>query len=300
MVHSDLKNTIDLIKNINGLQLNFNNQNLTFKHFTRNSKFITFTNHSGIDVNLSIDELNNKYKKKYTIDSENSIDTSIFNSNKNKNKNLKEGNQFNDISSTSNSFMSKLNNNLSNSNKNSEEYNFKKLKGGNQFSDMSATSNSFMSKLNNNSDDSLTSNSLNLPSATSNSFMSKINDNIVDSVTSNTFVGGNINETNLISLDETSIFEDSISQKGGYNEDVNTIISIDLDNLKINRTDKDTVNYSSNSTLNSLSEINKNNEFSDSKILNKFLKQNGGGKNLVNSGFKTYNINSSSTSSVCE
>jgi hypothetical protein len=87
MVHSDLKNTIDLIKNINGLQLNFNNQNLIFKQFIRNSKYITFTNQSGVDVNLSIDDLNNKYKKKYNIDSENSVDTSIFNSN-NKSKDI--------------------------------------------------------------------------------------------------------------------------------------------------------------------------------------------------------------------
>jgi len=64
MVHSDLKNTIDLIKNINGLQLNFNGQNLSFKQYSKNSKHITFTNPIGIDVNVSLDELNNQYKKK--------------------------------------------------------------------------------------------------------------------------------------------------------------------------------------------------------------------------------------------
>ena len=57
MVQSDFKNTIDLIKNINKLQLNFNNQNLSFKEYSKNSKYITFTNQSGTDVNVSLDEL---------------------------------------------------------------------------------------------------------------------------------------------------------------------------------------------------------------------------------------------------
>ena len=63
MVQSDFKNTIDLIKNINGLQLNFNNQNLSFKQYSKNSKHITFTNQSGMDVNIPLEELNNQYKK---------------------------------------------------------------------------------------------------------------------------------------------------------------------------------------------------------------------------------------------
>jgi hypothetical protein len=327
MVHSDLKNTIDLIKNINELQLNFNNQNLIFKQFIRNSKYVTFTNQSGVDVNLSIEDINNKYKKKYSIDSENSIDTSIFNSN----KNLKGGNKLSDMSATSNSFMSKLNN-KSNLSLTSEDYDNKNLNGGNFTDDMSATSNSFMSKLNNNNfNTSLTSdsdNNLNEISATSNSFMSKINNNLNDSLTSSTMYGGSINESNL-SLEEASVFEDtvsqkggysknnisnfdnsevnsifegSLSQKGGYEEDIKSIISINLDNLKLNKSDKDSVNYSnSNSTLNSISDISKmNSDISDSKILNKILKQNGGGSNLVSTGFRTYNINSSSTSSICE
>lgn len=380
MVHSDLKNTIDLIKNINELQLNFNNQNLVFKQFIRNSKYITFTNQSGVDVNLLIDDINNKYKKKYNIDSENSVDTSIFNSN----KNLKGGNDIslnsnnsmskinnnlnnsltsnlsNSLSTTSNSFISKLNNKLSdsltsevysntnlnggnindmNSSSNTlsklndklnvtltnEEYSYKNLNSDN-FNDVSATSNSFMSKFNNKINYSLTSDSSNL-SMTSNSFMSKINNNnLTDSLTSNTLVGGNINDSNLsldeasvfedsvlqaggfiknniinsVNLEENSVFEDSITQKGGYEEDIKSIISINLDDFKINKSDKDSVSYKSNSTLNSLSEINANSEISDSKILNKILKQNGGGSNFVNTGFRTYNINSSSTSSICE
>ena len=110
MVHSDFKNTIDLIKNINGLQLNFNNQNLNFKQYSKNSKHITFTNQSGMDVNIPLEELNNQYKKKYTISNESSIDTSIFNS---KNKALIGGNDDikDDISATSVSYMSKINNN---------------------------------------------------------------------------------------------------------------------------------------------------------------------------------------------
>ena len=73
----------------------------------------------------------------------------------------------------------------------------------------------------------------------------------------------------------------------------------------MNLSETDSVNYNSasNSTLNSLTECNnysKNNNISDSKILNKFLRQSGGGNSNIVSGFRTYNINSSSTSSVCE
>ena len=266
MINSDLKNTIDLIKNINGLQLNFNNQNLNFKQYSKNSKYITFTNQSGMDVNVPIEDLKNQYNKKYTIDMESSVDTSIFNSSKNKT---------------------------------TEEYNIKNLHGGNlhggnSYGEISSTSNSFMSKINNNIADSLTSNSSLLKSQSSE----------ISETSINSLVGGNIEEYSITSLDETSVFEsDSRMQKGGNNEDINSSISINLDNLKINQSDTDSVNYNSSSTLNSLTEIRnytKNDNFADSKILNKFLKQGGGGNNLYNSELKSYNINSSSTSSVCE
>lgn len=261
MINSDLKNTIDLIKNINGLQLNFNNQNLNFKQYSKNSKYITFTNQSGIDVNVPIEDLKNQYNKKYTIDMESSVDTSIFNSSKNKN---------------------------------TEEYNIKNLHGGNSYGEISSTSNSFMSKINNNIADSLTSNSSLLRSQSSELSETSIN----------SLVGGNIEEYSITSLEETSVFEsDSRMQKGGNNEDINSSISINLDNLKINQSETDSVNYNSSSTLNSLTEIRnytKNDNLADSKILNKFLKQSGGGNNVYNSELKSYNINSSSTSSVCE
>jgi hypothetical protein len=260
MVHSDLKNTIDLIKNINGLQLNFNGQNLSFKQYSKNSKHITFTNPIGIDVNVSLDELNNQYKKKYSVESESSVDTSIFNSNKNK-----------------------------------DEYN---LNGGNMTNEISATSTSFMSKINNNN---FTANSL-----TSNSSLLSSQSSVMSATSYNSLVGGNVEEFSMTSLDETSVFETEVNaQQGGYNEDANSVISINLNDFKMNLSETDSVNYNSasNSTLNSLTECNnysKNNNISDSKILNKFLRQSGGGNSNIVSGFRTYNINSSSTSSVCE
>jgi hypothetical protein len=299
MVHSDLKNTIDLIKNINGLQLNFNNQNLNFKQYSRNSKYITFTNQEGIDVNIPLEELNNQYKKKYIISNESSIDTSIFNS---KNKVLIGGNQ--EISATSASFMSKIdNNNITNSltsdfslKKNSLKTNTT-LFGEND--DISDTSASFMSKINNdNIANSLTSDS----SLKSNS-----------SKTSVFLVGGNNEDYGSTSYEEASAFEtESLSilknkeiLKGGGEDFNNTFVTINLERirnqLKNDNSKSDTVNYESSSTLNSLSEFNNmSNQVSDTVAINKFLGQRGGGNSFQLNNTKSYNINSSSTSSVCE
>jgi hypothetical protein len=263
MIYSDLKNTIDLIKNINGLQLNFNNQNLTFKQYSRNSKYITFTNQSGLDINVPLDELNNQYKKKYTISNESSVDTSIFNS---KNKTLVGGND--DISSTSASFISKINND--------------------------------------NIRNSLTSDS---------SLISNL------SKTSVFLQGGNNEEFSATSFEEASAFEtESLSTfkgeellggnyddnlEGGGEEINNTFMTINLEeirnNLRNDRLTSDTVNYQSSSTLNSLTEFkDMSNQVSDTAVINKLLQQTGGGNNLFVNNNKIYNINSSSTSSVCE
>jgi len=298
MVHSDLKNTIDLIKNINGLQLNFNNQNLNFKQYSRNSKYITFTNQAGIDVNVPLDDLNNQYKKKYIISNESSVDTSIFNS---KNKSLGGGNE--DISATSASFMSKIKNDniavsltsdlliKSNSSKTSVF-----LVGGNN-EDNSATSTSFMSKINNDDiGNSLTSNS------SQNSNLSN---------TSIFLVGGNNEDLSPTSYEEASAFEsESLSKNeklvGGGSENINNkFVSINLNDIrnKIKNEDSrsDTINYESSSTLNSITELkHMSNQVSDSVPLNKLLKQNGGGNSSFINNNKSYNINSSSTSSVCE
>jgi len=335
MSHSELKNTIDLIKNINGLQLNYGNQNLSFKNYSKNNKFITFTNQSGSDVNVPLEELNNQYKKKYTISNASSVDTSIFNS---KNKKLVGGNE--DFSATSSSFASKIN----------------ILQGGG----ISQTSEDFMSKINKEDvNNSLTSDSSLNESANNNSIlkggkndtisqtsednMSKINkedvnnsltsDSSLKSNTSSFLVGGknNDNEYSMTSLDEASAFEtESISSikntennlKGGYNEDMiansdnelmtsesdnpnKTYISINLDEIKNNfksdTLNSDTINYD-NSTLNSLTEFNNlSAQASETGALNILTRQTGGGNNLNNSTFtRSYNINSSSTSSICE
>ena len=343
MVHSDLKNTIDLIKNINGLQLNFNNQNLSFKQYSRNSKNITFTNQLGMDVNVSLEELNNQYKKKYTITNESSVDTSIFNS---KNKGLIGGNE--DISATSVSYMSKINNNnISNSLTSDSSLKNNSLKtnsilvGGNE--EISQTSDSYMSKINNNISNSLTSdsslkknNSFKINSIlvggneeisqTSDSYMSKINNNINNSLTSDSsiksntsktsgfLIGGNNNELSITSIEEASAFEsESLSilkseeiLKGGGEEVNNTFVTINLEeyrnNLKSDISKSDTVNYQSSSTLNSLTELkDMSSQVSDTAAINKFLGQNGGGNSFfMKNNTKSYNINSSSTSSVCE
>lgn len=300
MVHSDLKNTIDLIKNINGLQLNFNNQNLSFKQYSRNNKHITFTNQSGMDVNIPLEELNNQYKKKYTITNESSVDTSIFNS---KNKALIGGNE--EISATSVSFMSKINNdNISNSLTSDSSFKNNSLKtnsilvGGEE--EISETSTSYMSKINNyNITNSLTSDS----SIKSNT-----------SKTSGFLVGGNNNELSITSIEEASAFEtESLSTlkseeilKGGGKEVNNTFVTINLEdfrnNLKSDNLNSDTVNYQSSSTLNSLTELkDMSSQVSDTAAINKILRQNGGGNSFfMKNNTKSYNINSSSTSSVCE
>jgi hypothetical protein len=262
MVHSDLKNTIDLIKNINGLQLNFNNQNLSFKQYSKNSKHITFTNQSGVDVNISIDDLNNQYKKKYVVSNVSSVDTSIFNS---KNKALVGGND--DVSATSASFISKINNNN--------------------------VANSLTS------DSSLISN---------------------DSKTSSFLVGGNDENFSDTSFEEASVFEtdtqtilnnDNIKTnanenlKGGGEDNNNTFEIINLENIRnelnYDNNKSDTVNYESSLTLNSLSEFkDMTSSVNEASILNKVLRQNGGSNTFNNNYTKSYNINSSSTSSVCE
>ena len=304
MVHSDLKNTIDLIKNINKLQLNFNNQNLSFKEYSKNSKYITFTNQSGTDVNVSLDELRNQYKSKYRIDNESSVDTSIFNLN----KNLNGGNMSEEFSSTSNNFMSKINN-VSNS-----------FVGGNN-KEYSETSNSTFLKSKNSELSSTSINSLvggnNEFSETSNSTFLKSKNSELSATSINSLFGGNNNEFSITSLDEASVF-DSESEfnnilKGGKIDDISSTISIPFDKLKLNLSETDSINYRDSSTLNSLSEIknyNKNN-INDYKVLDKLLKQNGGANNsntnnsntnksYTNNFTKSYNINSSSTSSICE
>jgi hypothetical protein len=311
MVQSDFKNTIDLIKNINGLQLNFNNQNLSFKQYSKNSKHITFTNQSGMDVNISLEELNNQYKKKYTITNESSVDTSIFNL---KNKALLGGNEDikDSISATSVSLMSKINNNnITNSltsdssiNNNSLITNSILVGGNNE--EISETSASYMSKINNyNITNSLTSDS----SLKSNS-----------SKTSMFLVGGNNEDFSVTSLEEASAFEtESLSilnseellkgggeeiLKGGSNATNNTF-TINLEEirnkLKSNNSNSDTVKYQSSSTLNSLTEFkDMSSQASDTGVLNKLFRQSGGGNTFINNNTKSYNINSSSTSSVCE
>ena len=310
MVHSDFKNTIDLIKNINGLQLNFNNQNLSFKQYSKNSKHITFTNQSGMDVNIPLEELNNQYKKKYTITNESSVDTSIFNL---KNKALLGGNEDikDNISATSVSFMSKINNNITNSLTSDSSINNNSLKtnsilvGGNN-EDISETSASYMSKINNyNITNSLTSDS----SLKSNS-----------SKTSMFLVGGNNEDFSVTSLEEASAFEtESLSilnseenLKGGGEEILksgsnatNNTFTINLEEirnkLKSNNSNSDTVKYQSSSTLNSLTEFkDMSSQASDTGVLNKLFRQSGGGNTFINNNTKSYNINSSSTSSVCE
>ena len=366
MVHSDLKNTIDLIKNINKLQLNFNNQNLSFKEYSKNSKYITFTNQSGTDVNVSLDELRNQYKSKYRIDNESSVDTSIFNLN----KNLNGGNMSEEFSSTSNNFMSKINN-VSNSfvGGNNKEYSetsnstFLKSKnselsstsinslvgGNNEFSETSnstflksknseLSATSINSLLGGNKEYSETSNSTFLKSKnselsatsinslvggnnefseTSNSTFLKSKNSELSATSINSLFGGNNNEFSITSLDEASVF-DSESEfnnilKGGKIDDISSTISIPFDKLKLNLSETDSINYRDSSTLNSLSEIknyNKNN-INDYKVLDKLLKQNGGANNsntnnsntnksYTNNFTKSYNINSSSTSSICE
>ena len=305
----ELKNTIDLIKNINGLQINFNNQNLSFKNYTRNSKNITFTNKHGMDVNVSIDELNNQYKKKYTISNSSSVDTSIFNS---KNKVLVGGND--ELSATSLSFNSKLNDeNFANSltSNSSIQNSLKKNKvlvGGND--DLSVTSLSFNSKLNDeNFANSLTSDSSIHNSLKKNKVLVGGKDDLSEtsysSKTSFFLVGGNNvdDKYSITSLDEASAFEtESISSlnnnnilNGGAlnnfstdNESNNinkTFISINLDDIKIKNSNVET-SSTLNSALNLKDNYNEDNNF--------FLKQNGGANNYK------YNINSSSTSSICE
>jgi hypothetical protein len=368
MSHSDLKNTIDLIKNINGLQLNYSNQNLSFKNYSKNSKFITFTNQGGIDVNVPLDDLNNQYKKKYTISNANSVDTSIFNS---KNKKLVGGNE--DFSATSASFASKINNSFLQSGNisqtsddiiqvNKEDFNNSILKGGKNDT-ISQTSDNNMSKINKEDiNNSLTSDSSIYDSAkknnsilkggkndtisqTSDNNMSKINkDDINNSLTSESslksntssfLVGGKNNnntEYSMTSLDEASAFEtESISSinntennlKGGYDayftndmkakneydeiltsdtDNINkTFISLNLNDLKNDTLNSDTIKYD-NSTLNSLSEFNNLSiKASETGALNILTRQSGGGNNTNNTTFtKSYNINSSSTSSICE
>ena len=373
MSHSDLKNTIDLIKNINGLQLNYGNQNLSFKNYSKNNKFITFTNQSGLDVNVPLDELNNQYKKKYTISNASSVDTSIFNS---KNKKLVEGNE--DFSATSSSFASKINilqggavsqtsDVMSQINK--KDFNNSILKGGKN-NNISQTSEDNMSKINkedvNNSltsdsslNDSVKKNNSILKggkndniSQTSEDNMSKINkedannlltsDSSLKSNTSSFLVGGknkNDAEYSMTSLDEASAFEtesissikntenlkggyennlkggydenltDDMKAKGGYDETLTsendnpnkTFISLNLDDFKNDTLNSDTINYDE-STLNSLSEFNNLSTLaSETGALNILTRQSGGGNNINNSTFvKSYNINSSSTSSICE
>jgi hypothetical protein len=101
--------------------------------------------------------------------------------------------------------------------------------------------------------------------------------------------------------------------KGGYDEtltsdtdNVNkTFISLNLDELKNNfnsdTINSDTIKYN-NSTLNSLSEFNNLSiKASETGALNILTRQSGGGNNTNNTTFtKSYNINSSSTSSICE
>ena len=325
MSHSDLKNTIDLIKNINGLQLNYGNQNLSFKNYSKNNKFITFTNQGGMDINVPLDELNNQYKKKYTISNASSVDTSIFNS---KNKKIVGGNE--DFSATSSSYASKINilqgggvsqTSDDMSQLNNKNFNNSILKGGKNDT-ISQTSEDNMSKINKEDvNNSLTS------------------DSSLKSNTSSFLVGGKNNndtEYSMTSLDEASAFEtesissikntennlkggydefssDDMKAKGGYDEtltsdtdNVNkTFISLNLDELKNNfnsdTINSDTIKYN-NSTLNSLSEFNNLSiQASETGALNILTRQSGGGNNTNNTTFtKSYNINSSSTSSICE
>ena len=215
MVHSDLKNTIDLIKNINGLQLNFNNQNLSFKNYLRNSKYITFTNQSGTDINVSIDELNNQYKKKYIISNASSVDTSIFNS---KNKALVGGNE--EFSATSASFASKINKGLvansltSDSFNNSLRKNNSKLVGGSKDEiNQSQTSDDNLSKINKDDvNNSLTSDLSLINSSKKNNSLRKNN---------SILAGGSKDE---FSLSQTS--DDNLSKIN--KDDVNNSLTSDL------------------------------------------------------------------------
>jgi hypothetical protein len=200
--------------------------------------------------------------------------------------------------------MSKINNNDVNNSltsdssfKNNSLKNNSILVGGNE--EISQTSDSYMSNINNNINNSLTSDS----SIKSNT-----------SKTSVFLVGGNNDELSITSIEEASAFEteslDVLKSeeilKGGGEEVNNTFVSINLEefrnNLKSDNSKSDTVNYQSSSTLNSLTEFkDMSSQVSDTAAINKILRQNGGGNSFfMKNNTKSYNINSSSTSSVCE
>jgi hypothetical protein len=135
-------------------------------------------------------------------------------------------------------------------------------------------------------------------------------------------VGGNNEELSTTSIEEASAFEtESLSifnseeilkgggeeiLKGGSKATNNSFVSINLDEirnkLKSDNSNSDTVKYQSSSTLNSLTEFkDMSSQASDTGVLNKLLRQSGGGNSFIKkNNTKSYNINSSSTSSVCE
>ena len=302
MIHSELKNTIDLLKSINKLQLNFNNQNLRFKEYSINNKYITFINKNGIDVNISLDELVKQYKSKYKNDVESSVDTSIFNlNNKHYSENINStnneelsatsvnslllGGNYEEFSQTSNStFLKSKNSELSATSVNSI------LMGGND--EFSQTSNSTFLKSKNSE----------LSATSVNSLLMGGNYEELSQTSINSLVGGNIR-----SLEEASVF-DTVNEKknnlyGGKNNNFSKTISVPFNKLKGDLTDTDSVNYESTTTLNSITDlkVNLNNKDDNYQYINKFMNQKGGNnKPFIKNSTKTYNINSSSTSSVCE
>jgi hypothetical protein len=178
--------------------------------------------------------------------------------------------------------------------------NSKKFTGGSKNNEFSSTSNNFASNLNR--DDSETSD------------MSLRNTKFTGGSKNNEFSSTSNNFASNLNRDDSETSDMSLrnSKKliGGNNFELTS--SLEISDLNINESDNDSVRYSENrdsSTLNSITELDefkKNYQIGGSdKFQAEFFKQinnqNGGNQtNSIKNNNKKYEINSSSTSSICE